>query len=75
MREFIEYIVKHLVERPEKVQVFEVKGEHVSVYEIRVARSDKGLVIGRKGVIAYALRRILNAASAKKGERIMLEII
>lgn len=76
MKEFIEYIVKQLVDKPDSVYVTEVKGESVTVYELRVGEGDMGKVIGKRGRTASALRSLLNAASAaKKGKRSILEIL
>ncbi len=76
LKEFIEFIVKHLVNHPEDVQVGEVEGEHFVVYELRVAKSDMGLVIGRRGQNADAIRHLLNAAAAaRKRKRVTLEIL
>jgi hypothetical protein len=45
------------------------------VIELRPAREDIGKIIGKKGRNAQAMRLILNAASAKFGKRVVLEII
>ena len=75
MREFIEFIIKHLVDNPEAVRVTEIDGEKTVVYELRVGEGDLGKVIGRKGQTARSLRTILSAASAKTGKRAVLEIL
>lgn len=76
MKEFIEYVVKHLVDKPDDVRVTEVKGERVTVYELHVGKGDMGKVIGKKGQTANAIRTLLSAASAaEKGLRSILEII
>lgn len=75
MKDFIAFIVKHLVEKPDDVVVEEVGGNHTIVYELRVGQGDMGKVIGRKGQTAKALRIILAAASAKSGKRAILEIV
>ncbi len=76
MKEFVEFIVKHLVDKPDDVQVAEVKGERVTIYELHVGDGDLGKVIGRRGQTASAIRTLLNAASAaKKENRAVLEIL
>jgi predicted RNA-binding protein YlqC (UPF0109 family) len=45
------------------------------VFELKVAESDLGRVIGRQGRTAKALRTVLSAASAKMRRRAILEII
>lgn len=75
MKEFIEFIVKHLVDNPSEVQVNEVDGERTIVFELRVGQGDMGKVIGRRGQTAKSLRTLLAAASAKMGKRAVLEIL
>jgi len=75
MKEFIEFIAKHLVDNPEAVNVSEVEGEKTTVYELRVGDGDLGKVIGRKGQTAKSIRTLLSAASAKRGKRAVLEIL
>jgi len=75
MKEFIEYIVKHLVDKPEQVAVNEIDGERTIVYELRVGYGDLGKVIGKRGQTAKSIRILLAAASAKRGKRAVLEIL
>lgn len=75
MKDFIVFIVKHLVDNPEEVQVNEIDGERTIVLELRVAQSDMGKVIGRRGQNARSLRILLAGASAKLGKRSVLEIL
>jgi predicted RNA-binding protein YlqC (UPF0109 family) len=74
-RELVEELAKALVERPEEVAVSELKGEQVTVIELKVAKEDIGKVIGRGGRIAMALRTILGAVSSKTKKNVLLEII
>ncbi len=75
MKEFIEYLVKHLVDKPEEVQISEIAGEQTVVLELRVGDGDMGKVIGRGGQTARSLRTLLAAAAAKQGKRAVLEIL
>ncbi|KAA3601531.1 MAG: KH domain-containing protein [Calditrichaeota bacterium] len=75
MTDFVEFIVKHLVDDPDSVSVSEIEGERTVVYELRVGEGDLGKVIGRRGQTAHAVRTLLNAASAKAGKRAVLEIL
>ena len=76
MKELIEHIVHAMVDKPEQVKIDEIVGGNTTVYELRVAKSDIGKVIGKRGSHANAIRTILTAASAtaKKG-RAILEIV
>ncbi len=75
MKEFLEFIIKHLVDKPNEVQVNEIDGERTVVYELRVGQGDMGKVIGKHGKTAKSIRTLLSAASAKAGKRAVLEIL
>ena len=75
MKDLIKRIVQALVDHPEQVEISEVKGEHVSVLELKVAKEDIGKVIGKQGRTAQAIRTILSAASGKVKKRNVLEIL
>jgi hypothetical protein len=75
MKEFLEFIIKHLVDKPNEVQVNEIDGERTIVYELRVGQGDMGKVIGKHGKTAKSIRTLLSAASAKAGKRAVLEIL
>lgn len=75
MKEFIEYIVKALVDSPDDVDIREVEGTRTTVYELRVAQGDLGKVIGKAGQTAKSIRTLLSAVSARQGKRSVLEIL
>jgi len=76
MKDFVEYIVKKLVDNPEDVKVTQIDSEKTVIMELQVKEGDLGKVIGKKGRTAKALRILLTAAGAKQGQkRAILEII
>jgi len=75
MKEFVEFVVKHLVDNPDEVVVSEIDGQRTVVLELRVSKGDMGKVIGKRGQTAKSLRTLLAAASAKAGKRAVLEIL
>jgi hypothetical protein len=75
MKEFLEIMVKHLVDKPHEVVVNEIDGERTVVYELRVGQGDMGKVIGKHGKTAKSIRTLLAAAAAKGGKRAVLEIL
>ncbi|MGC9363410.1 MAG: KH domain-containing protein [Fidelibacterota bacterium] len=76
MKDFIEYIVKKLVDHPDEVRVSQIDSEKTVIMELQVKEGDLGKVIGKKGRTAKALRTLLTAAAAKQGQkRAILEII
>jgi uncharacterized protein len=75
MKELVEKMAKALVDKPEDVNVTEVEGEKTTVFELRVAQTDLGKVIGKQGKTARAMRTILCASGTKIGKRCVLEIL
>ena len=75
MQEFLEYVVKGLVQHPEAVSITPVERAGMTVYELRLDQSDVGKIIGRQGATINALRSLLLAGSAKKGLRCSVEIV
>ena len=75
MKDLIEFMVKALVDDPSEVDIKEVAGDKVTLYELRVSKEDIGKVIGKRGRTAGAMRTILNAVSTKQGKRAELEIV
>lgn len=75
MQTFLEYVVKGLVQHPEAVTITPVDRDGMTVYELRMHQQDVGKVIGRHGVTINAIRSLLIAGSAKKGQRCSVEIV
>lgn len=67
-------IAKAIVDNPEAVNVVEnVDGDEVELV-LTVAESDTGMVIGRHGRIAKAIRQIMKAAANTCNKRVTVEI-
>ena len=75
VKALLQEIAKALVDTPESVAVNEVAGEHATVFELRVAESDLGKVIGKQGRTARSLRTLLTAVGTKMNRRFTLEIL
>ena len=75
MKALIELMARYLVDKPEEVAVAEVNGERTAIFELRVAKSDIGKVVGKQGNTAQAMRTIMSAAGTKLGKRYVLEIL
>ncbi len=75
MKELVELMAKTLVADPDSVSVEETTEEDVTVYELRVAESDLGRVIGREGKIAKAMRLIIRSAAARMEQKATVRII
>jgi predicted RNA-binding protein YlqC (UPF0109 family) len=76
MKEFIEFIAKHLVDNPDSVVVEEkLTEDNKTLLALKVKSNDIGKVIGKQGKTAQAMRTLLTAVSAKEGKRAVLEIL
>ncbi len=75
VRALLEDIAKALVDVPNEVVVNEVSGEQATVFELRVASSDLGKVIGKQGRTARSIRTLLGAVGTKLNRRFSLEIL
>ena len=76
MRDFIEMVVKQLVDKPDEVEVNEVESEKRIIYELMVGEGDYGKVIGKKGKNIGAIRSLIFAINAKeRGKRARLDVI
>lgn len=76
MKEFIEFIAKHLVDSPGSVVIDQkAEEENKVVISLKVQADDVGKVIGKQGKTAQAMRTLLTAVAAKEGKRAILEIL
>lgn len=74
-QQFVEYIVKTLVNNPEKVAVERKIDEKGVLLSLTVDPSDVGRVIGKRGVTAQAIRVLLRALGTKQDARYNLKIV
>jgi predicted RNA-binding protein YlqC (UPF0109 family) len=75
MKELLAYLVNNIVENPEAVQIDEAERDGETFFEVRVAQSDMGRLIGRAGRTAKDLRVLVRALAAKEGKRVSVDII
>ncbi len=74
-REFVEYVVRNLVNNPEAVEVRRSVDDMGILLELSVDPEDMGKVIGRSGNTAKSLRTLLRVLASKNNERVNLKII
>lgn len=74
-KEFVETIVKAIVDKPEKVKVDRKVDEMGVLLELTVDAEDMGKIIGKEGRTAKALRTLLRVLGAKSNARLNLKII
>ena len=75
MVELVSAIAKSLVEHPEAVEVTESQSDDTMVIQLKVAEDDMGMVIGKQGRIAKAIRTVVKAAATKANKKVVVEIV
>ena len=75
MKEVLETIIKSLVEFPEQVNVTEASAEKSIIFEVKVADTDMGKVIGKEGRIAKSIRTIMQSLAAKENKKVIVEFV
>lgn len=74
-QQFVEFVVKSLVSKPEAVQVERRIDEKGVLLELTVDPEDLGRVIGKRGATAQSLRTLLRALGTKNDARYNLKIV
>ena len=73
-KEFLEYIVKSLVDYPEDVRVERKVDEMGVLLSLRVNPKDMGQIIGKQGSIVGAIRNLVRIVGLKNHARVNLKI-
>lgn len=73
-KEFLEFLVKSIVDHPEDVTVERKIDEMGVLLSLRVNRQDMGQVVGRDGSTAKAIRSLLRIVGIKNNARVNLKI-
>ncbi len=73
-KDFLEYLVKSLVDSPDKVKVDRKVDERGVLITLKVDPSDMGKIIGRGGNTANAIRTLLKVVGLKNNARVNLKI-
>ena len=75
MREFLEFVIRQLVEFPDDMVLTEIPSGRTTIFKLQLRQSDVGRVIGRNGQTIQAIRALLVSSAARHGQRAMLEIV
>ncbi len=74
-QQFIEYVVKQLVDEPDAVVVERIVDDKGILLKLTVSPNDLGRVIGKHGATAQSLRNLLRALGTKNDDHYNLKII
>lgn len=73
-QQFLEYVIKALVDNPDQVKVNRTVDEMGVLLTLEVGASDMGKIIGRQGNTAKAVRTLLRVVGMKNNSRVNLKI-
>ena len=73
-KEFLEYIIKGLVDHPEDVKVDRKVDEMGVLLSLKVHSEDMGQIIGKEGSTARAIRNLIRIVGLKNHARVNLKI-
>ena len=73
--QFVEYVVKSLVGKPEAVSIKRSVDEKGVLLELTVDAEDLGRVIGKRGATAQSIRTLLRALGTKQEARYNLKLV
>ena len=74
-QQFVEYVVKSLVSKPDAVSIKRTVDEKGVLLELTVDAEDLGRVIGKRGATAQSIRTLLRALGTKNEARYNLKIV
>ena len=75
MKDILEIVIKNLVDNKEEISITENTNAKSICYEVKVAKSDMGKIIGKQGKMAKAIRTVLKAIGTKEQKKVNVEFI
>jgi uncharacterized protein len=75
VKEFLEYVARSLVDKPDAVFVEVEEDGDETLLTLGVDQEDMGRVIGRDGRIANAIRSLLRVMASRDGRHVELDIV
>lgn len=73
-QEFLEYLIKKLVDNPDDVKIERKVDEMGVLLTLRVNAEDMGQIVGRQGQTARAIRNLVRIVGLKNHARVNLKI-
>jgi|LSQX01.2.fsa_nt_gb predicted RNA-binding protein YlqC (UPF0109 family) len=72
---FVLYVVKALVDEPDKVSLQTVEKSRINVIQIRCEKKDIGKIIGKSGKTISAIRSLVSSAAGRTGLRVTVDVL
>ena len=75
MKDVLELVIKNLVENQNEVSINEKEDGKTILFEVKVAQSDMGKVIGKQGKMAKAIRTLMKSVAGKEHKKVNIEFL
>lgn len=75
MENVLKAIISNLVEDTNAVEIKRIDSEKSVTFEVKVANSDMGRVIGKQGRLAKSIRTVMKAMANKEHKKVTVEFI
>lgn len=75
MEEFLEFVIKSLVDSPDEVIIVKREVDQKVIFNVQVSPGDVGKIIGKHGQTIEAIRAVLSAGAARHGVKAALELV
>lgn len=75
MKEVLTYFIQHIVDKPDEVEIKEETVDSQVIFYVSCATGDVGRVIGKKGKIIKALRRLLGILAMRENVHVNISMV
>ena len=75
MKQVLETIIRNIVEDQNSVSINEKEEADKITYEVKVAGSYMGRVIGKQGKVANSIRTLMKALGSKEKKKVVIEFL
>ena len=75
MKEFLEFVIRQLVEFPDDMVLTEIPGGKTTIFKLQLRQTDIGRIIGRNGQTIQSIRALLSSSASRHNQRATLEIV
>jgi len=75
LRELLEYLIRPLIDDPQRVRLDWVETQRVSIFYLWASKGDLGRILGKRGQTIEDIRRVMEAAAARLGREVIIDVV
>lgn len=75
LEDFVDYVVKSLVDYPDEVEIASVETKEGATIQIRCRKEDIGKIVGKRGKIIMAIRALVSGAAGRRRQRVSVDVL